>query len=209
MAAPPVAMLAAILVGVLVMANPLNGPEPVSRPVVSSQISHPRDVSEFSTSTVTSPTPPDGQPGFSCGGSGLLNPNQSEAAIVDSVRTERLAGYDRLTIWIRNGIPASVETGTLDNATFSEGNGVRSTTLAGRFGFLVEIGGVDTHAAYRGTTHSFVKGYNVMVEVRRLKDSEGAMRLAIGLSKQVCYESVVVTNPVRLVVDMWPALVTN
>jgi hypothetical protein len=185
------AVLAALLVGVLLVANPLNRHQP--QPPVG-------PASSPSASPVASPVP-SGSP-FVCASSTSI-PGQGSplSAYIDAVRTGTHTGYDRLTIEFSNGQPASIDVTPQSGTTFTQDGSGQQVTLAGQSGILVSINVADAHSAYSGPT-DFKTGYSTMVEVRQVGDFEGYVHYGIGLSKATCYRAYILTNPVRLVIDI-------
>jgi hypothetical protein len=185
------AVLAALLVGVLLVANPLNRHQP--QPPVG-------PASSPSASPAASPVP-SGSP-FVCASPTSI-PGQAPplSASIDAVRTGTHAGYDRLTIEFSNGQPASIDVTPQGGTTFTQDGSGQQVTLAGQSGILVSINVADAHSAYSGPT-DFKTGYSTMVEVRQVGDFEGYVHYGIGLSKAACYRAYILTNPVRLVIDI-------
>jgi hypothetical protein len=201
-------LIAAVLVGVLVVANPLNRLHSAVPPVVPSPSASPAN------SPVPTPTPqptPSASPvaspvatpsGYACGTTQLVGTQAPLSAYVDAVRTGSHAGYDRLTIEFNNGQPGTINVTPQNSATFNSGGGQGGTvTLAGQAGILVDMHSADAHTSYSGST-DFKTAYPVMVEVRQIEDFEGYVQWAIGLTKAACYHAYILTNPTRLVIDI-------
>jgi hypothetical protein len=197
-------LIAAVLVGVLVVANPLNRLHTAVPPVVPSPSASPAN-SPVPTST-PQPTPsasPVATPSvYACGTTQLVGTQAPLSAYVDAVRTGSHPGYDRLTIEFNNGQPGTINVTPQNSATFNSGGGQGGTvTLAGQAGILVDVHSADAHTSYSGST-DFKTAYPVMVEVRQIEDFEGYVQWAIGLSKAACYHAYILTNPTRLVIDI-------
>jgi hypothetical protein len=179
------AVIALLLVGVLLVANNRHQPviplTPASSPSASPVPSGSRLFCALSTSI----------PGQ---GSGL-------SAYIDAVRTDTLTGYDRLTIEFSNGQPDSIDVTPQSGTTFVQDGSGKQVTVAGQSGILVSINVADAHSVYSGPT-DFTTGYTAMVEVRQVGDFEGYVQYGIGLSKAECYRAYILTNPVRLVIDI-------
>jgi hypothetical protein len=194
-AAVAAAVIAVLLVAVLVVANPLSkGPQ--VGPV-----------------TGTSPTPTPSAPAVSptavptlsqmvCGSSKPVTSSSAPAVTyIDALRTGTHAGYDRLTIEFKNGVPASVELQPQSGTTFTQSPSGQSVTLQGSSGILVTIRGADLHTDYTGSL-DITTGYPGLVEVRRVQDFEGVVQLGLGISGTGCYRWFFMSNPDRLVIDI-------
>jgi hypothetical protein len=195
------ALIAAVVVGVLIVSNPLNrqGPGPVGHPSPT-----PSPSASQTPATTPSPTatPSGSLPAFECGIVTTI-PGQSAppVAFIDSVRTGTHAGYDRLTIGFNNGQPVSIDVHPQSGTTFTQGASGQQVVLLGQSGILVIIHGADAHTSYSGQT-DFKTGYPVLVEVRQVEDFEGTVQWALGLSKSACYRAFILPNPTRLVIDI-------
>lgn len=201
MAGVAAAVIAVILIGVLIVANPLNrhsmvvpGGGPSSSPS-----------SPQTPAPTPDATPSAGLPSFVCGVTGIVSkptsPPQPPVAFVSAVRTGSHAGYDRVTIEFSNTDPANTDVTPQSGTTFTQGGSGQPVTLAGQAGILVSIHSADAHTAYNGPT-DFKTGYPVMAEVRQVEDFEGHVQWGIGLSKTACYRAFYLTNPTRLVIDV-------
>jgi hypothetical protein len=194
------AILAAVVVGVLFIGNPLNRPPVSVGPVGSS----PTPAASASPSPSASPSvPPDSSlPLFVCAASAPITSSTPPlSAYIDALRTGTHPGYDRLTIEFRNGQPASIEVRTQTGTTFTASPKGEQVTLAGKNGILLVIHGADLHTAYSGST-DLKTGYATLVEVRQVEDFEGVVQLALGVSGATCYRAFLLTNPNRLVIDI-------
>jgi hypothetical protein len=129
------------------------------------------------------------------------SPSQPPVAFIDAVRTGTHSGYDRITIEFQNGAPGKVDVATQNSATFSQGASGQTVTLAGSAGLLLAIHGADEHTAYSGAT-DFKTNYPMLLEARQTEDFEGTVQWRLGLSKSGCYRAFLLTNPIRLVIDI-------
>jgi hypothetical protein len=192
-------VIAVILVGVLLVANPLNR---------GSLVPGGQGSTTPSASPAASPSPspssnpsPEATP-FNCGGTSALAGYQSPlSAFIDRVQTGTHAGYDRLTIEFQNGQPSSIDVSTQANTKFTKSPSGLPVTLAGKDGVLVTIKGSDGHTAFSGST-DIKTGYKGLVEVRELQDFEGTVQWGLGLSATPCFRAFILTNPTRLVIDI-------
>jgi hypothetical protein len=193
-AALAAAVIAVILVGVLLVGNPLN------RPPVTGHgpgIASPSPVTSPSPNPIptASPTP------FVCSVSTTTNSQAPLSAYIDAVRVGTHTGYDRLTIEFKNGQPGSIEIRPQASTTFMRSPRGDTVKLAGKDGILVTIRGADAHTAYSGST-DFNTGFTGLLEVRQVQDFEGVVQWGLGLSTTPCYSAVILTNPTRLVIDI-------
>jgi hypothetical protein len=194
-AAVAAVVIAVLLVGVLVVANPLNrrsqvgpiaGPSPTPTP----------------SAPAASPTPSPSLPAMVCGSSKPVTSSPAPAvAYIDALRTGTHAGYDRLTIEFKNGVPASVEVQPQSGTTFTQSPSGQSVTVQGSSGILVTIRGADLHTDYTGSL-DIKTGYTALVEIRRVQDFEGVVQLGLGISGPGCYRWFFMSNPDRLVIDI-------
>lgn len=195
------ALIAAMVVGILVVAN-FNRQETRVGTVALPTASPSASVSPpASPSTTVSPTAESNLPAFVCGSSGLGAPPAAAVAFINGVRTGTHAGYDRLTLEFKNGQPANTEVHTQTGTAFTNSPKGDQVTLAGRNGILVVIHGADLHTSYSGAT-DIKTGYATLVEVRQVEDFEGVVQLALGVTGAPCYRAFILTNPDRLVIDI-------
>ena len=193
-AALAAAVIAVILVGVLLVGNPLNRPLGSVGPGIKTPGATPTPAQSPSPN----PTP---SPQFICGASSTFANQNPPAALVDGVRTGSHAGYDRLTIEFKNGQPQSIELRPQTGTAFTR-DGIGDTVkLAGKDGLLVSIFSTDAHTAYSGP-RDIKTGYSGLLEVRIVGDFEGYVHVGLGLSKPACYRASILTNPTRLVIDI-------
>jgi hypothetical protein len=196
------AVIAAVVIGVLVVANPLHRPPTSAGPGVGSSPTPSATLSP-SPSPSAPTTPPDSSlPAFVCASSAPITSAQAPAvAFIDAVRTGTHPGYDRLTVEFNNGQPTSFELRPQSGTTFTQGASGQTITLAGKNGILVVIHGADLHTSYSGST-DIKTGYASLVEVRQVEDFEGVVQLGLGVSNATCYRAFILTNPTRLVIDI-------
>ena len=186
------AVIAVVLIGVLVVANPLSRPGKTIAPGVGSSPT---------PSASPSVSPDSNLPAFVCASS-TLGPIQAPAVVfIDALRIGTHPGYDRLTVELQNGAPASVDLRPQTGTGFTQGASGQSMTLAGKNGILVVIHGADLHTSYSGPT-DIKTGYASLVEIRQVEDFEGTVQLGLGVSGAACYRAFILTNPDRLVVDV-------
>jgi hypothetical protein len=199
------AVIAVLLVAVLVVANPLNRHQPVVPGVpAASPSASPAPSPSPSAAPSTSPvaTPDTSGPAFVCASStSITGQAPPPSAFIDAIRVGTHTGYDRLTIEFSNGQPSSIDVTPQSGTTFTSGGSGQPVTVAGQAGILVNIYSADAHTNYSGPT-DFKTGYSGMVEVRQVEDFEGYVQYGIGLSKTACYRAFILTNPVRLVIDV-------
>jgi hypothetical protein len=199
MAGVAAGLIAAIVVGVLVVASfnrhqtgglPGTAPTPTATP-------------SLSPSPSPAQTPPDSSlPAFVCAGPvSLAGTGSPLVAFVDAVRSGTHPGYDRVTIEFSNGEPGNVDMSPHAGTTFTQGASGQQVTLQGSTGLLVIIHGADEHTAYSGSI-DIKPGYSVLVELRQVEDFEGTVEWGLGLSKTACYREFYLTNPARLVIDI-------
>lgn len=196
------AVMATLIVGILLVANPLHRPQPTtSGPVVTSP--SPTAAASPSPMPSTPPaTPTASATPYLCGSLTPINsPSAPPVAFIDDLRTGAHTGYDRLTVEFNNGQPSSIEVSTQSGTTFTQGASGQRVVLAGQNGILVTLHGADLHTSYSGST-DLKTGYATLVEVRSVQDYEGSVQLAFGINGPACYHAFVLTNPNRLVIDV-------
>jgi hypothetical protein len=194
------AVIGAVVIGVLVVANPLNRPVNTIGPGVGSSPT-PGASSTPSPSPSTSATPDSNLPPFVCTASSISYAQAPAVVFVDALRTGTHPGYDRLTVEFNNGQPASVDLRTQSGTTFTQSASGQTLRLAGSNGILVVIHGADLHTSYNGST-DIKTGYATLVEVRQVEDFEGTVQLGLGVSGATCYRAFIMSNPTRLVIDV-------
>jgi hypothetical protein len=191
-AAVAAAVVAALLVGILLVANPLHRPPTSSGPPV---VTSPSPNASASASTSS----------FTCGTADMTVkptlPPGPPVAFVDALRTGSHSGYERLTVEFQNGAPSTIDFRPQSGTNFTQGASGQPVTLSGKNGILVVIHGADLHTSYSGST-DLKTGYGSLVEVRSVEDFEGTVQLALGINGPVCYTASILTNPMRLFIDV-------
>jgi hypothetical protein len=196
-AAVAAVVIAVILVGVLLVTNPLKAGPPVSG-------GHGTPTPGASPAASPHPTP---TPDRTCGASARIFPTGSpQTAFIDAMRTGTHVGYDRLTLEFKNGLPTSVELRPQTGTNFRLSPSDMPVKLAGKDGILVIIKGADAHTAYSGIRDLKTK-YPGLVEVRVLEDFEGQVSLGLGLAVSPCFRpftltTATLTDPSRVVIDI-------
>jgi hypothetical protein len=203
-AAVAACVIAALLVGVLVVGNSFNRrPAPLGPGPYQSPTSSP------TTRTPTS-TPPVKVPAFTCIASGLGLAASSSASstpvpvvLITDLRTGTHTGYDRLTLTLNLGTTPTLSIDFMPQAgtMFTASPSGQQLVLKGNNGILVVIHGADLHTDYSGSV-DFVTGYPGMAEVRRVEDFEGTVQLGIGINGAACYRAFYLPNPDRVVIDI-------
>jgi hypothetical protein len=185
-AALAAAVIAVILVGVLLVGNPLNRrPTPAHGPGPSPL-------------AVPTPTP------LPCSAYIVAPANQipPPLALIDAVRTGTHPGYDRLTIEFKKGITGAIEIYPQMSTQFITDPKGDTVTLAGKYGLLIKLTGADNHTAFSGSTDIKTPSFPGILEVRRVGDFEGTVQWAVGLAANDCYSEQILTGPTRLVIDI-------
>jgi hypothetical protein len=203
------ALVAAFVVAVALMANPLNRPQPAvrtaaaSNPVVTPAVApSPTSVPSVAPGVAPAAAPVVPAESFVCASSVFNNTKAPLSAYVDALRTGRHPGYDRLTIEFQNGQPGTIELTPQSGTTFVGSPRGDKVTLAGRNGIGILIkNSADAHTAYSGPT-DIKTGFASLVEVRQIQDFEGYVGYALGVSGPACYHAFILANPSRLVVDI-------
>lgn len=198
-AAVAAAVITVILVGVLLVGNPLN------IPLIPGGTGKPTPGVTPAPATTPSPSPlPSATPtpNYTCGAStGFVGQAPPPSAFIDDVRTGNHAGYDRLTIEFKNGQPDTIEIRPQTTTHFMTDPKGDDVTVAGQAGIKITIHISDAHTAYSGST-DIKTGYSGLLEVREIGDYEGYVTFALGVSSPGCYSAMILTNPTRLVVDI-------
>ena len=179
-------MIVVILVGVLMVVNPL-GRSPLVPGVVPSP----------------SPSPVPTVSPFVCSAGSLTLTNQTAPplALIDAVRTGTHAGYDRVTIEFKNGTTGTIKVIPQANPNFIRDPKGDTVTLLGNYGLLLVITGADNHTAFSGST-DIKTSYPGILEVRELGDFEGKVQWGLGLTSSPCYRAAMLDSPKRLVIDI-------
>ena len=202
-------LLAAFIVAVAFLANPLNRPQPAIR--ADALTATPGSGPKIAPSPNSAPSAvpnvaPAAAPAaslvkFGCVSSAVNNSKAPLSALVDAVRTGAHTGYDRLTIEFQNGQPGDIAITPQSGTTFLRSPRGDYVTLAGRYGIMVTLFSSDGHTAYSGPT-DIKTGDSTLVEVRVIQDFEGYVQYALGISGPACYRASIFSNPTRLVVDV-------
>jgi len=194
-AAVAACLIAALIVGVFVVANPLNRrPTPIGSTV--------RTPSPTATAP---PTPVSTLPSFICASSTLSGQGTQPVVYVSGLNTGTHQGYDRLVIDFSSGQPnGTIELKPQAGTTFTQSPSGQPVTLRGKNGVLVVIHGADIHSSYNAP-RDVSTTYFTMAEVRVVEDFEGTVQLAIGTTGAACYRAFWLSNPERLVVDVQAA----
>jgi hypothetical protein len=192
-AAVAACVIAALIVGVLVVSGPLKNRQSNAGPGV------------VSTPTAEPSQTPDTTQAFTCVPSTFVehasNASPPPVVFVSALRAGTHTGYDRLTIEFGNGVPSSVEVRSIRGTQFTLSPSGMEVTLKGSNGVLITIRGADLHTSYTGST-DIVTGYTTLAEARRVQDFEGVVQLGLGVNGSGCYRAFFLANPSRLVVDV-------
>ena len=189
--------IAAVVIGVLFVANPLTRPTNTVGPVVRASASPSAAQSPNSSPS----SAPSSQP-FVCASPTAFNgPPPPPSAFIDGVRVGTHIGYDRLTIEFQAAQSQSIQLQPQSNANFTRDGIGDMVTLAGNDGLLVTMFSGDAHTAYSGPS-DIKTGYAGLLEVRVVGDFEGYVHVGLGLAQPACYRASVLTNPTRLVIDI-------
>jgi hypothetical protein len=199
MAAVAAAVIAALIVGVLWINNPLKrnaSPVGIASP------------SPTATATTTAtPTPASQLPPFACAEQDFVfkqtTPPQPTPAVafVSALRTGTHGTYDRITIEFANGVPHDVQVHAPGSTSFIASPSGLQITVKGQHGILVVIHGADLHTSYSGSI-DIGTGYATLAEVRRVEDFEGVVQLGLGVNGTGCYRAFWLNSPDRLVIDV-------
>jgi hypothetical protein len=197
-AALAAAVIAVILVGLLLVGNPLSRGS-----LIPGIGGHNTPAVTPSPASTPSPSPnPSPSPQYICGAStGLVGPTPPLSAFIDAVRTGTHTGYDRLTIEFKDGQPETIEVRPQANTKFMTDPKGDTVTLAGQVGLRIRIFSADAHTAYTGPK-DIKTGYSGLLEVRQIGDFEGYVTYGLGLSSPGCYKATILANPTRLVIDI-------
>jgi hypothetical protein len=195
------AVIAVILVGVLLVGNPLN-----RGPLVPAVVVHPTPTLCVPTCPAPVPTPspiPTPSP-FVCvaGPTTLTTQTAPPLALIDAVRTGTHTGYDRITFEFNNGRTGTIQITPQANTKFVMDASGAAVTLAGRYGLLIKITGADNHTAFSGSTDLKTPTFVEILEARNVGDFEGVVHWGVGLTIGACYQTTILANPTRLVIDI-------
>jgi hypothetical protein len=202
-------LVAAFVVAVAFLANPLNRPQPAIRaaavttsPGVAPATAPPPSAAQNVVPNAAPAAAPSANlVKFGCVSSAFTNGKAPLSAFVDAVRAGAHTGYDRVTIQFQNGQPGSIALTPQSGTTFVRSPRGDYVTLAGHNGIMVTLFSSDGHTAYAGPT-DIKTGFSGLVEVREIQDFEGYVQYALGISGPACYRASILTNPSRLVIDI-------
>lgn len=199
LAAVAAAVMAVLIIGVLYVAGPLKPPLTVGGV-------HPTPSPSPSAQPTSQPSPiPTPSVAYVCTASTVNSVGNPPAVVyVSGLRTGTHTGYDRLTIDLANGEPATVEVKVQTGTSFTMSPSGLATTVRGKNAILLTIRGADLHTSYNGST-DIVTGYPGLAEVKRIQDFEGVVQLAVGLNGATCYRAYFLNSPDRLVIDIQTA----
>jgi hypothetical protein len=202
------AVIAVILVGVLLLGNPLN------RGTVPGGVVHATPTPCVTACSTPAPTPSPAPSVFpfvcNSGPKTITNPGTQPVELIDAVRTGSHSGSDRITIEFKGSMAGTtIEIIPQTNPKFvTDGSGA-TVTLAGKDGMLIRIRGADNHTAFTGSTDikssSPSSSFREIQEARKVGDFEGVVQWGLGLTLPACYQTTILSNPTRLVIDIrWP-----
>jgi hypothetical protein len=138
---------------------------------------------------------------FNCAASTLTAQNAPAVASISAVRTGSHSGYDRLVVQFSGRQPGSIDIAPQATATFIGAPSGEATMVAGVRGVKLVIKGSDMHTAYAGS-RDIKTDYAGLRETRVIEDFEGYVSLGLGINGSNCYRAFVLSDPVRLVVDI-------
>jgi len=186
-------LLGALAVGALFLVHPNRALTPVAQiPAGSPTPSQPEELAAAPVATVTP---------FQCSASTLSATGAPAVAPIDALRTGTHPGYDRVVVQFSGKQPGSIELKPQATSNFLGSPRGDTITLAGGHGLVVLLRGADLHTAYSGA-RAFKTGYPGLRETRVIEDFEGQVMLGLGVAGSNCYRTFILTNPVRLVVDI-------
>ena len=186
-------LLGALAVGTLFLVHPNRALTPVAQiPAGSPTPSQPEELAAAPVATVTP---------FQCSASTLSATGAPAVAPIDALRTGTHPGFDRVVVQFSGKQPGSIELKPQATSNFLGSPRGDTITLAGGHGLVVLLRGADLHTAYSGA-RAFKTGYPGLRETRVIEDFEGQVMLGLGVAGSNCYRTFILTNPVRLVVDI-------
>jgi len=197
-------LMAAVAVGVMFAVN-ANRPQSTGALPVGVAVSPSASAASSAASPVASPSAAPAAvsnlAAFSCSASTISATQSPETAFANAIRAGSHAGYDRVVVEFKNGQPGSVSIRPQAGTTFHQAPSGKADVLAGRNGILVIIRGADAHTAYSGVRDIKTSSPS-LAEVRVIEDFEGQISLGLGVKQAACYKVSMLTNPVRLVIDV-------
>lgn len=186
-------VIAALIIGVFFVANPLKNRQSNVGPAQPTPTAQPPPTADTSL------------PAFTCAPSSFVqaasNATQPPVVFISQLRTGTHSGYDRLTIEFSNGLPGTMEVRSITGTKFTQSPSGMEVTLKGNNGVLITLHGADLHTSYPGST-DILTGYATLAEVSRVQDFEGVVQLGLGVNGSGCYRAFFLSNPTRLVVDV-------
>jgi hypothetical protein len=185
-------LIAAIVVGVLVVVHPFN------RNQVSLAGPSPTPAASASPIPTPSPTPP-----YDCTAqTRIAGPAAPPLAYVTAVRVgdHRDLGYDQITIEFKDTVHGTITIDVQPSSTFIQDGSGAEVTLAGKYGLRIQITGADEHTDFSGSTDLKNPSFLQLKEARLLGDFEGHVTWGLGLASPACYRVEMLDNPTRLVV---------
>jgi hypothetical protein len=188
-AALAAAVIAVILVGILLIVNPLNRP-----PALSHGGPFPTVVPSASPSPTAAPCLVDPLT--------LTTETAPPLGFIDAVRTGTHTGYDRVTIEFQSGTTGTIQVIPQPSTKFMTDPKGDIVSVAGKYGLLIKITGADNHTSFTGSTDIKSPTFPGMKEARLIGDFEGKVQWAVGLTASACYRAVMMQSPTRLVIDI-------
>ncbi len=186
-------LLGALAVGALFLVHPNRALTPVAQAPAASP--SPSQAEQPAAAPVASVTP------FQCSASTLSATGAPAVAPIDALRTGTHPGYDRVVVQFSGKQPGSIELKPQATSNFLGSPRGDTITLAGGHGLVALVRGADMHTAYSGA-RAFKTGYPGLRETRVIEDFEGQVMLGLGVAGSNCYRAFILSNPVRLVVDI-------
>ena len=180
------AVIAALIVAVLFVANPLkNAPSLVGAGPSPSPSTQPFVCTEQDFVPKAQTPSAGGEP----------------TASVTGLRAGQQGSYDRLIVEFRDRLPSEVRISGVSGTVFTASPSGQEVTLQGANGIAIVMRDADLHTSYSGPV-DIVTGYTGLAEVMRLEDFEGVVQLGLGVNGPACYRAFFLSNPARLVVDV-------
>ena len=189
-------LLGALAAGVIFVTSSNRAQDPVAAAKQSPAASaSPASEEELAAAPVANVTP------FKCSASTVVGQNAPSVATINAVRTGSHSGYDRLVVQFSGKQPGSIELKPQPTVTFLGAPSGAAMTLAGNHGIVALVRGADMHTMYSGA-RDFKTSYPGLRETRVIEDFEGQVTLGLGVQSSNCYRAFVLSDPVRLVVDI-------
>src|SRR5256885_3285996 len=186
-------LLGALAVGALFLVHPNRALTPVAQIPAASPT--PSQTEELAAAPVASVTP------FKCSASTLSATGAPAVAAIDAVRTGSHPGYDRLVVQFSGRQPGSIELRPQATSNFLGSPRGDTITLAGGHGLVALVRGAGMPTAYSGA-RAFKTRHPGLRETRVIEDFEGQAMFGLWVPGSNCYRSLLLGNPVRLVVDI-------